>query len=40
MREHKQQVFDDFVAAADWLVAEGLTSRDRLAIGAAATVGC
>ncbi|HEX6423895.1 MAG TPA: prolyl oligopeptidase family serine peptidase [Acidimicrobiales bacterium] len=32
MREHKQQVFDDFAAAADWLVAEGRTSRDRLAI--------
>jgi prolyl oligopeptidase len=28
----KQQVFDDFHAAADWLVAEGRTSRDRLAI--------
>ena len=32
MREHKQQVFDDFAAAADWLVAEGRTDRDRLAI--------
>jgi prolyl oligopeptidase len=32
MREHKQQVFDDFAAAADWLVAGGRTSRDRLAI--------
>ncbi|HSH22647.1 MAG TPA: prolyl oligopeptidase family serine peptidase [Acidimicrobiales bacterium] len=32
MREHKQQSFDDFLAAADWLVAEGLTSRPRLAI--------
>ncbi|MDP8954220.1 MAG: prolyl oligopeptidase family serine peptidase [Actinomycetota bacterium] len=32
MREHKQQSFDDFAAAADWLVAEGLTSRPRLAI--------
>jgi prolyl oligopeptidase len=32
MREHKQQVFDDFHAAADWLVANGLTSRERLAI--------
>lgn len=31
-REHKQQVFDDFLAAADWLVANGLTSRDRLAL--------
>ena len=28
----KQQVFDDFHAAADWLVAQGHTSRDRLAI--------
>jgi len=28
----KQQVFDDFHAAADWLVAEGRTSRERLAI--------
>jgi prolyl oligopeptidase len=32
MRQRKQQVFDDFAAAADWLVAEGWTSRDRLAI--------
>ena len=32
MRERKQQVFDDFYAAADWLVAQGLTSRARLAI--------
>jgi prolyl oligopeptidase len=31
-REHKQNVFDDFHAAADWLVATGRTSRDRLAI--------
>ncbi|MEJ7583650.1 MAG: prolyl oligopeptidase family serine peptidase [Acidimicrobiales bacterium] len=29
---HKQQVFDDFLAAADWLVAEGRTSRERLAV--------
>jgi len=28
----KQQCFDDFHAAADWLVAEARTSRDRLAI--------
>jgi prolyl oligopeptidase len=28
----KQQSFDDFYAAADWLVAEGRTSRARLAI--------
>jgi prolyl oligopeptidase len=32
MREHKQQSFDDFAAAADWLVASGSTSRARLAI--------
>lgn len=32
MREHKQQVFDDFHAAGDWLVASGITSREQLAI--------
>ena len=32
MRERKQQVFDDFAAAADFLVGAGRTSRDRLAI--------
>jgi prolyl oligopeptidase len=32
MGEHKQNAFDDFAAAADWLVAEGLTSRPRLAV--------
>jgi prolyl oligopeptidase len=32
MLADKQQCFDDFYAAADWLVAEGRTSRDRLAI--------
>jgi prolyl oligopeptidase len=31
-RAHKQNVFDDFHAAADWLVATGRTSRSRLAI--------
>ena len=31
-RGEKQNVFDDFHAAADWLVERGLTSRDRLAI--------
>lgn len=33
MLERKQNVFDDFVAAAEWLIAEGYTSRERLAIG-------
>lgn len=32
MRDRKQQVFDDFAAAADWLVDHGRTSRDRLAV--------
>ncbi len=32
MKLHKQNVFDDFIAAADYLVAENYTSRDRLAI--------
>jgi prolyl oligopeptidase len=29
---HKQNVFDDFIAAAEWLIANGYTSRHRLAI--------
>jgi prolyl oligopeptidase len=32
MRENKQQVFDDFHAAGDWLVAQQMTSHDRLAL--------
>jgi prolyl oligopeptidase len=32
MRGRKQQVFDDFAAAADWLVAEGRSTRERLAV--------
>ncbi len=32
MRDHKQRSFDDFMAAADWLVDTGHTSRSRLAI--------
>lgn len=32
MREHKSRVFDDFAAAADWLVARGLTSHRHLAL--------
>lgn len=31
-RGSKQNVFDDFHAAADWLVEQGFTTRDRLAI--------
>lgn len=32
MRERKQQVFDDFHAAADWLVATGVATRGTLAL--------
>ncbi len=32
MGEHKQRCFDDFMAAADWLVDHQMTSRSRLAI--------
>ena len=32
MRENKQNVFDDFDGAADWLVEQKLTSRDKLAL--------
>ena len=32
MLANKQNVFDDFHAAAEWLVAEGWTTRDQLAI--------
>jgi prolyl oligopeptidase len=31
-REKKQVTFDDFIAAAEWLVANGYTSKDRLGI--------
>jgi prolyl oligopeptidase len=31
-KERKQNVFDDFIAAADFLVAQGYTRRDRLVI--------
>jgi prolyl oligopeptidase len=32
MRESKQNVFDDFASAADWLVADGITTHDQLGI--------
>jgi prolyl oligopeptidase len=30
MRENKQKVFDDFIAAGEWLIAEGYTQASRL----------
>jgi prolyl oligopeptidase len=32
MLDQKQNVFDDFIAAAEWLIAEGYTRSDKLAI--------
>src|SRR5258708_17191739 len=32
----KQNVFDDFIAAADWLIANKYTSREKLAINGGA----
>ena len=32
MFDRKQQVFDDFIACGEWLIKEGWTSTDRLAI--------
>ncbi len=31
-KQNKQNVFDDFIAAAEWLIAEGYTSSKRIAI--------
>ncbi|WNJ18988.1 prolyl oligopeptidase family serine peptidase [Pontibacter sp. G13] len=33
MLENKQQVFDDFIACAEFLISEGYTSSEKLAIG-------
>jgi prolyl oligopeptidase len=32
MKEKKQTVFDDFIAAGEWLIAQGYTSSEKLAI--------
>ena len=36
----KQNVFDDFIACAEWLVREKITSTPKLAIEGARTAGC
>jgi prolyl oligopeptidase len=39
MLEKKQNVFDDFIAAAEWLVKNGYTRRERLAVQGASNGG-
>ena len=39
MRGRKQNVFDDFIAAAEWLIANGWTNRNRMAASGASNGG-
>jgi prolyl oligopeptidase len=38
-REHRQNSFDDFIAAAEWLVSQGLSEPGRIAIGGGSNAG-
>ena len=38
-REHRQNSFDDFIAAAEWLISEGRSARGRIAIGGGSNAG-
>jgi prolyl oligopeptidase len=38
-RENRQNSFDDFVAAAEWLVSQGRSARGRIAIGGGSNAG-
>ena len=38
-RHNRQKAFDDFIAAAEWLIAEGYAVPDRLAIGGGSNAG-
>jgi len=38
-RENRQNSFDDFIAAAEWLISEGRSARGRIAIGGGSNAG-
>jgi prolyl oligopeptidase len=38
-RENRQDSFDDFIAAAEWLVSQGLSAQGRVAIGGGSNAG-
>jgi len=40
MLANKQNVFDDFLAAAEWLIAQTLDDTERLAIQGGSNGGC
>jgi prolyl oligopeptidase len=38
-RENRQNSFDDFIAAAEWLISEGLSAHDCIAVGGGSNAG-